>query len=169
MPFNWLDFILIGLLGISGLVGLMRGLVREVLSLLTWGAAIWVGIQHSGMLATSLATLIPSPTLRLAVAFGILFIATFMLATVIGLVMTRLLERTGLSGIDRFAGLGFGLARGALILSVMVFLARSTPFPREPVWQSSKLIPIFQATAVWLEGQIPPGLKPKLNLESSPH
>ena len=169
MPFNWLDFVLIGLLGISGLVGLTRGLVREVLSLVTWGVAIWVGIQFSGELAAFIGTAIPSPTLRLALAFSILFIASFLLATLVGVILTRILETTGLSGIDRLAGLVFGLARGALILSVMVFLARTTPFPREPVWQSSKLIPVFQATAVWLEGQIPPGLMPKLNVGSSTH
>jgi membrane protein required for colicin V production len=169
MPFNWLDFVLIGLLGISGLVGLTRGLVKEVLSLVTWGVAIWVGIQFSGELAPFLGSAIPSPTLRLALAFSILFIASFLVATLVGILLTRILETTGLSGIDRLAGLVFGLARGALILSVMVFLSRSTPFPKEPVWQSSKLIPIFQATAVWLEGQIPPGLMPKLNVGSSSH
>lgn len=158
MTFNWLDLVIIGIMGVSGLVGLVRGLVREVLSLVAWGAAIWVGITFSSQAAVFLETAIPSPTARMAAAFAILFLLTLMLAGMVGFLLTRMLESTGLSGIDRFAGLLFGVARGVLIIAVLVFLAKETPLPKEIWWKESQLIPLFQSLALWLASQLPPGV-----------
>jgi membrane protein required for colicin V production len=169
MGLNWLDLLMIGVMGVSGLVGLMRGLLREVLSLMTWGVAIWAGIRFSQDLALYLDSFIPSPTARIAAAFGILFIITLILAGMFGYLMGRLLDTAGLSGVDRSAGLLFGVARGILILTVAVFLSRSTPFPKEPIWQSSQLIPVFQSLAIWMEAQIPPGLLPRLGEKIPSH
>lgn len=169
MAFNWLDLFIIGLLGLSALVGLVRGLVREVLSLVSWGLAIWVGITFSGTLEGYLESSIPSPTARIAAAFGILFILTLLITGMIGFLLTRMLESTGLSGIDRFAGLLFGLARGVLIIAVLVFLARSTPLPKEAWWRDSQLMPMFQSIALWLESQLPPGFVPRLDSKSVSH
>ena len=157
MALNWLDFAIIGVMGLSGLVGLVRGLVREVLSLVAWGLAIWVGVSFSGQAAMYFEQTIPSPTVRVAAAFGILFLLTLMLAGMVGFLLTRMLETTGLSGIDRLAGLLFGVARGVLIIAVLVFLARETPLPKESWWRESQLIPLFQSLALWLSSQIPPG------------
>jgi membrane protein required for colicin V production len=80
-----------------------------------------------------------------------------------------MLESTGLSGIDRFAGLLFGLARGVLIIAVLVFLARTTPLPKEAWWLDSQLMPMFQSIALWLESQLPPGFIPHLDSKSVSH
>ena len=169
MALNWVDYFIIAVMGLSGLVGLVRGLVREVLSLLSWGLAIWVGVTFSGVLEGYLEAAIPSPTARIAAAFGILFLLTLMLAGMVGFLVTRMLESTGLSGVDRLAGLLFGLGRGVLVISVLVFLARSTPLPREPWWQASQLMPIFQSVALWLEAQLPPGFVPRIDSKPTSH
>jgi membrane protein required for colicin V production len=159
-PLNWLDILILGVLVISSLVGLARGLVREVLSLVAWGLAIWVGITFSGLVADYLETSIPSPTARSAAAFGILFLVTLLIAGMVGSMLTNLLQVTGLSGIDRVAGLLFGLARGILVITALVMLAQQTPVPRE-IWRSqSQLIPLFQSLVVWVTAQLPPGLIP---------
>lgn len=163
MAFNWLDFAMIGVMGLSGVVGLVRGLVREVLSLVAWGFAIWVGVSFSGQATVYLEQAIPSPTARLAAAFGILFLLTLLVAGMIGFLLTRMLETTGLSGIDRLAGLLFGVARGVLIIAVLVFLARETPLPKEAWWQESQLIPLFQSLALWLSSQLPPGFMSRVS------
>ncbi len=169
MALNWLDLLIIGILGLSGLVGLVRGLVREVLSLVTWGLAIWAGITFSGVLEGYLESSIPSSTLRVATAFGILFVLTLLIAGMVGFLLTRMLESTGLSGIDRIAGLFFGLGRGVLIIAVLVFLARSTPLPKESGWRDSQLMPMFQSIALWLESQLPPGFVPRLDSKTVSH
>jgi membrane protein required for colicin V production len=164
--FNALDWVMIGLMGLSGLVGLFRGLVREVLSLLTWALAIFVAIRFSPDFARLFETILHSPTMRLVAAFALLFVVSLILAGMLGYLLTRLLELSGLSGIDRLAGLIFGVARGALILAVGVFMARTTPFPKEVQWQESRLIPVFQSLALWLEAQVPPGFVPKFGDKS---
>ena len=169
MALNWVDYFIIAVMGLSGLVGLVRGLVREVLSLISWGLAIWVGVTFSGVLEGYLEAAIPSPTARIAAAFGILFLLTLMLAGMVGFLVTRMLESTGLSGVDRLAGLLFGLGRGVLVISVLVFLARSTPLPREHWWQASQLMPMFQSVALWLEAQLPPGFVPRLDSKPTSH
>ncbi len=98
MTLNWVDPCIIGILGISGLIGLVRGLVREVLSLVSWGLAIWVAITFSDTLELYLLNAIPSPTIRLAAAFGGLFLLTLMASSLLGVLMMRLLETTGLAG-----------------------------------------------------------------------
>ncbi len=166
MSFNGLDLFIIVVMGVSGVVGLVRGLVREVLSLVAWGLAIWVGIRFSSQLAVYLEPAIASSTARTAAAFGILFLLSLMLAGMVGFLLTRLLESTGLSGVDRVAGLLFGVARGALVLTVLVFLARSTPMPKTTWWHESQLVPLFQSLAIWLSSQLPPGLVPPLDTQA---
>lgn len=169
LGFNWLDLLIIGIMGLSGLVGLVRGLVREVLSLLAWGLAIWVGITFSGQAAVYLESSIAAQGARTVVAFGVLFLVTLMVAGMFGIVLTRLLETTGLSGIDRLAGLFFGVARGVLIITVLVYLARETPIPREAWWKESQLIPLFQSLALWFSSQLPPGFMRRVSAKPLSH
>jgi membrane protein required for colicin V production len=168
-PFNWLDLCIIGVMGLSGLVGLVRGLVREVFSLAAWGVAIWVSLHYGATVAVYLESLIPLPSARAAAAFALLFLVTLMLAGLAGFLLSRLIESTGLTGVDRLAGLLFGLARGMLIIAVLVFLAKETPFPQDPWWKASRLIPLFQSLAIWLASQIPPGYVSRLGSQIISH
>ena len=168
-PFNGVDLCIIGVMGLSGLVGLLRGFVREVFSLFTWGLAIWVGLHYGNSVADYLVEMIPMPSARAAAAFAILFLGTLMLVGMVGFVLSRLIQSTGLSGIDRLAGLLFGIARGVLVVTVLVFLARETPFPKDPWWQKSQLIPVFQSLAVWLAKEIPPGYANRLGSQINTH
>ena len=153
---SWVDGGLIGLIGLSGLIGLARGLIREVFSLAAWGVAIWAALRYDQAVASYLETVIPLPSVRLLVAFGLVFMVTLALASLAALWLNRLIQHTGLSGIDRLAGLLFGTARGVLVVAVLVFLAGATPLPEDPWWKESKLIPPFQSLALWLRDRIPP-------------
>jgi membrane protein required for colicin V production len=168
-PFNWLDLCIIGVMGISGLVGLVRGLVREVFSLAAWAVAIWSGLHYGGQVADYLQNMIPLPSARAAVGFTLVFLVVLMFAGLFGYILARLIETTGLSGVDRLAGLLFGLARGALVVTVLVFLAKETPFPKDPWWLESRLVPLFQSMAIWLSQQIPPGYASQLGSQIISH
>jgi membrane protein required for colicin V production len=152
---TWVDGCLIGLIGLSGLIGLVRGLIREVFSLAAWGAAVWVGLRYDHEVAGYLETAIPLPSARLAVAFALLFIATLAVAGLAAVLLSKLVQHTGLSGVDRLAGLVFGTARGVLVVAVLVLLAGATPLPEDSWWKESKLIPPFQSLSLWLRDQIP--------------
>ena len=154
----WIDYSIIGVIVFSLVIGVARGFVKEVLSLTTWAVAIWVGINYSREIATLLQAHIANPSARLAAAFGILLLLTLIAGALIGFVLNALVKKTGLSGTDRLIGLFFGIARGVLMVSLLVLLAGLTPLPEDPWWKESHLIPHFQKLALWLRNYIPGGL-----------
>jgi membrane protein required for colicin V production len=166
---NWLDLCLVGIIGISGLIGLMRGLVRELFSLAAWGVAVWVGLRYGRDLAAYLEKTISLPSARVAVAFGILFVGTLILAGLLAFFVGRLIDSTGLSGTDRLLGLVFGIARGVLGVCVLVLLAGATPLPDDPWWKESKLIPPFQELSLWLRHKVPSEYASRIKAPLAPH
>jgi membrane protein required for colicin V production len=156
--YSWMDYCLIGLIAVSALIGLSRGLIREVFSLAIWGTALWVGLHYNQVFAAHLERAIPLDSARMAVSFLVIFIGILLLGGMLAFLVGKLVDTTGLGGTDRLAGLLFGVARGVLMVAVLVLVAGVTPLPAEPWWKQSKLIPPFQSLALWLRTQIPSGL-----------
>lgn len=152
---NWTDYIIIGILAISVMVGLWRGLISEVLALAIWIAAFWVAWAFGPVVAEHLDRLITLPSARIIVAYGICFITVLMLGALLRFIISRLVESTGLSGTDRLLGMLFGFFRGVLLVTLLVFLIGFTAFTRDPWWQQSVLLPQFQRVAAWLEQRVP--------------
>jgi membrane protein required for colicin V production len=150
----WVDYVIIGIITLSALISLMRGFVREALSLLVWVVAFWIAWAFFRELALQL-DVISVPSVRLGVSFAILFVTTLVLGALVNFLAGQLVEKTGLSGTDRLIGVVFGAARGALLVAVLVWLAGLTPFPNDPWWQESRLIVFFQELAVWLKSLLP--------------
>jgi membrane protein required for colicin V production len=123
-----------------------------------WLGAGWVALHYNHAFAAYLEKAIPPEPARMAVSFVAIFIGVLLLGGMVGFLLGKLVSSTGLGGTDRLAGLLFGVARGALIVAVLVMLAGVTPLPEEPWWKQSRLIPPFQNLAVWLRGQVPAGL-----------
>lgn len=151
----WIDYCIAGIIGLSAVIGLLRGLIREVFSLCAWIAAVWIGLRFSRDFSVYLDTLIPLPSARMATSFGALFFASLILASLIAFVLHKLVQSTGLTGTDRLAGMVFGIGRGIVVISVLVLLAGITPLPADPWWKQSALIPPFQSLALWLRDQLP--------------
>lgn len=161
----WIDYAIIGLISISLIIGLFRGLVREAFALVTWGVAFWVGLTFSSPFATLLENSIADPTIRIASAFIVLFFLTLIIGASVNKLLSALISKTGLTGTDRLAGLAFGLARGVLLVIILVMIAGLTPMPESSWWQESQLLPYFQTLAVWLKTHIPAGMADYLNFQ----
>ena len=159
----WIDYAILGLIGISATIGLFRGFVREAFSLATWAVAFWVGLSFSNAFSEYLQSVIDLPSVRIAVAFVILFLLTLILGSLLGYLLAQLVTKTGLTGSDRFAGLLFGIGRGIVVVAVLVLLAGLTPLPSDPWWQDSTLIEPFQSLALWLRDQLPTGVAGKID------
>lgn len=159
----WVDYVILGFLGISGLLGLLRGFVREIFSLLAWALAVWLAASYAEAFSPRLETLIEPGPLRKAAAFCIILFVTLVLGGIVGSLIAKLVSRAGLSGTDRLVGLVFGLVRGALLVAVLVLVAGLTPMPQASWWKESKLVPPFQALAVWVRDQLPAGWLAHLN------
>jgi membrane protein required for colicin V production len=89
------------------------------------------------------------------VAFAALMLVSLVVGGLVNFLVIQLVERTGLSGTDRLIGMVFGLARGVLVIAVLVLVAGLTPFPGDPWWQESRLIPYFEELALWLGELLP--------------
>ncbi len=165
--FIWVDYCIIGLIALSALIGLSRGLIREVFSLVIWGTALWLGLHYNHVFSVYLEHAIPAESVRLAVSFLVIFIGILLLGGMLVFLVGKLVDITGLGGTDRLAGLLFGIARGVLIVAVLVLLAGVTSLPADPWWKQSKLIPPFQSLALWLRTQIPSGLLAQVKFPES--
>ncbi|PLR34433.1 colicin V production protein [Chimaeribacter coloradensis] len=145
----WIDFVIIAIIGFSALVSLIRGFVREALSLVTWGCAFFVASHYYPYLAIYF-TRFQEELVRNGIAIGILFIATLLVGAVVNYVIGSLVERTGLSGTDRVLGVCFGALRGVLIVAaILFFLDTFTGFSQSADWKQSQLIPQFSYIIRW--------------------
>ena len=124
------DIALLAILGLSVLVGLLRGFTYEVLALLGWVAAYFA------------AQWIPLGAPGSALNQGAAFVATFLLALIAWAFATRLVtllvKSSPLRPFDRVLGAGFGLLRGVVVLLVIATVVSLTPWARSPAWQSSQ-------------------------------
>ncbi len=152
---NWLDWIVIGLISLSVVVSLFRGLIREVMSLLVWGVALWIALRFSNVGADFLVGYIELPSARQAVAFGLFFLVTLLVGGIASYLIGQLVEKTGLSGTDRMMGALFGILRGVAVVLLLVLFAGFTPVTKDPWWQASVIMPHFERLAVWASSYLP--------------
>ncbi|HKJ08040.1 MAG: CvpA family protein [Gammaproteobacteria bacterium] len=160
---TWVDYGILAVIGVSALVSLVRGFVREAFSLASWVAALWIALAFFEPLSGRLAQWISIPSLRLGAAFAVLFLAVLLLGALIGYLAGQLVQKTGLTGTDRVLGMVFGFGRGMIIVAVLVLLAGLTAMPRDPWWSESQLLPHFQHLALWLRGFLPGDIAARIN------
>ncbi|MDX1569264.1 MAG: CvpA family protein [Xanthomonadales bacterium] len=163
----WVDYIIVAVIIVSVVISLFRGLIREVTALAIWLAAFWVAFQFADDGARMLGDGFGVPSARLAIAFAVLFLVTLLLGAIAGLAVDKLVETTGLTGTDRFLGMFFGMLRALVMVTAIVMVAGLTPFPRDPWWQESVLIPRFQILAEWAETYMPPEVRSYLDFGAS--
>lgn len=145
---NEVDAAILGVTVVSCLFGLWRGLIKEVLSLLTWIAALLVARVYSEYLAGWLVNMIDSSSVRYVTAFAVIFVVVMMVGTVLNHLMAKLLTITGLKLADRLLGGVFGIARGVIIVLVIVFIL-SVFVSETERWRQSMLIPYSMAAIEW--------------------
>ena len=147
-----LDWALLVVFGISMLVSLWRGFVREALSLLGWVAAFIIANLFVDPLAQAMAGAIANDTGRYIVAFALLFVVTLVVFTVLVKVAGSLVRMAGLSVLDRLLGTVFGFARGAIIVLVLAWVMKNlAPEQYGKLVHQSQLMPQIAMLADWVE------------------
>lgn len=131
------DYAVLAIAGFSVLLSIMRGFIREILALASWVAAFFVAKIYTLELAPLLPQSIPSDGLRYLAAFIILFLATLLVGSLLAIALSQLFKNIGLNWLDRLLGVIFGLARGLIIVGVLVFLAGFTTLPQDTRWRSA--------------------------------
>lgn len=149
MDFTWIDWLITGIIVISALISLKRGFFKEVLSLCTWVAAVFVAWSFGGALAVHFTDYFDTPSVRVMVACGLLFIATLLVGALVNRIIAELVQATGLSGTDRLLGMAFGGLRGCILVILLVGLIGFAPIQQDNAWVNSVLLPHFLLLADW--------------------
>lgn len=168
MELGWPDYIIIGMISVSVLVGLLRGVIKEVFALLIWVAAFLVAYNFTDIVAGWLEGGVSLPSARTAIGFTGLFVTTLLVGALLSYLMGQLVEKTGLTGTDRLIGGVFGLVRGLALAVALIIMTAFTPLPRDSWWQESPLIQRLLPMADWATGLMPDSIRDLLykNAES---
>ncbi len=148
MELNSLDAAILLIVFLSAAVGVARGLIREVLSLASWVAALLAGWFYSARAAELLAGVVENPQVRHVMAFGLLAAAVVAAGALLARLLVEAARRTGLRPVDRLAGGAFGAARGTVVVLIVVFVARPLA-SGTGLWQGSRLIPYGDGAIEW--------------------
>lgn len=141
------DYLVLFVLVCSILISTMRGLVKEVLSLLGWVIAFIVANAFGEPLAQLLPASISSNTMRLIIAFIALFIGVRLATMLLAKALEGLIKAGGLTVADRGLGGLFGLARGMVIVLAVVLLCGMTAVPQQPFWENALFSPLAETAA----------------------
>ena len=160
---TWVDYAIFAIVGISILLSIIRGLVRELLALASWVMAFVV----AQMLATNVEPLlpagIPGPQMRLLAAFLAVFLLVLLVMTLLAITVSSLIKSARLGAIDRVLGALFGLVRGVAIVMTVVLLAGLTSLPRQPAWRHAMSSAPLEALANVVKVWLPYGLAQHIN------
>ena len=157
------DYSFLLILAVSVFISVIRGLVREVLSLLSWIGAFIVAKFGSPLVASWLSGLIDHPQIRIGFSFVLVMVASVMLFSLLSLQVAKVVKMTGLSSTDRALGAFFGLARGVLVAVVLVLLASLTPLPQERFWRDAFFRYPLETMADWMKPRLPDEVKQRMD------
>ena len=161
---NWVDLVVLALMLVSGLLGAMRGLVREVLGVAAWVAAGFVAGPYGAFrsVAPWVRRHVADPGIADMVAFGGIFLIVLILLWLVVRTLSNAVRGSALGGLDRSLGLVFGLGRGAALLAVAYILlgigVAVEQWPA-PILEARSL-PAIHHGAEWLADQLPPTYRP---------
>jgi membrane protein required for colicin V production len=157
------DYLVLFVLVSSVIISTLRGLVKEILSLLGWIVAFVVANAYGATLAPMLPELLPGETARLIMAFVLLFLGVRILMGLLSLAIGALITATGLSLADRGLGGLFGLARGIVIVLAAVILCGMTSIPQQDFWRNALLSPMAETGARTVKPFLPAALAQHVN------
>ncbi len=138
---TWVDWIVIGVIGFSALLGLWHGLIREVLALVGWIAAGVCAAVFGSEVASMLPAAVPGPGLRLILGVALTFVAVRLGVGLVSFIIARIARAVGVGIGDRMLGGLFGAARGVVVLLLAVLIAGLTSLPKDPGWRDSMFAP----------------------------
>lgn len=158
---TWFDFGVLIVLGMSLVISLFHGLIREMVSLGGWVGGFILATLFGGRVAELMPQSL-GPLLGALLGFLLVFASILAIGWVAGLALSSAVRASGLGPADRALGAIFGLVRGLIIVLVVVLLAGLTPLPREPFWRDAVLSGPFETAALALRPFLPEGLAHRL-------
>ena len=157
------DYVFLLILAVSMVISVIRGLVREVLSLASWIGAFIIAKYGAPVVSGWMSGLIEHPKMRIAFSFVLVMVAVVLLFSFLSLQIVKIVKMTGLSSTDRALGAFFGLARGVLVGVVLVLVLSLTPLPRESWWRNAFFRYPLETMASWMQPRLPETVQERMN------
>lgn len=157
MPITLLDIIVLAVMLLSGLLAMIRGFMREILSIAAWGAAALTTLYAFPKLLPTAKTYFNNDTIAMIAVVAGVFLGTLLVATIITSRISDMVLDSRIGALDRTLGFLFGLGRGLLIVVVaFLFFAWLVPDKQQPDWvRSAKSLSVLQSSGVWLQSLLP--------------
>jgi len=156
--------ILLVLLG-STLIGLLRGFVREAVSLAFWIVAIWAAWKLGPVVEPHLGGLLADPKVAPWIGRLVVLVLVLLIGWVIGMLLSYFTRSVGLGPLDRFIGLLFGIVRGLVLMGLMIIGGELLHMNQEDWWSRSKLVPYGETVGDWLRAMVGERGEPWAKLE----
>lgn len=152
---NGLDWAIIGIVALSMLFAFTRGVTRELIALVAWVLGFFAAVTLSPLVGSWLPEFGDYPVIRYVVAFAAILLAALFAGALIAWPLGSFIRKVGLGFVDRFLGGVFGIARGVVLVLVLVLVAGVTGVPRQDWWQNAAFIPPLVAAALSLKPWLP--------------
>ncbi len=153
MHMIWLDYFLLAIVLLSAIFGLWRGLVREIVAVLTWIVMVLAMLYYAPILAPNLHIVTTSPVAQRYLSYIILFVVIFVLGWLLGRLVNGLVMVSGLSFINRILGGVFGLIRGLIILLLIVYFVSLGAWQNSQLWKHSQIANWLGQVLIVIENQ----------------
>jgi len=152
------DLVVLGIVVLSVMLGVMRGGVKEILSLAAWVLAFLAARLFADTAAGWMPAIVSNPALRYLGGFVLVFVIVMALAMLISLLLAESLKAAGLGALDRLLGAAFGMVRSVAIVLTLVLLAGLTELPKTDLCKHALFAPYLVRLAVMAEPWLPDGL-----------
>jgi membrane protein required for colicin V production len=157
---NGADYLILGVITFSVILGMVRGFVRESVALLAWLGGIWLAWRYAPLVEPLLDGLVDAPPVSTWVARAIIVVSAVIVGWMVAALLTYVLRHSSLSIlVDRLLGVFFGVLRGAVVVAVFVMLAQTVELNKADWWHRSRLLPYATEFAGWIQAFAETGMK----------
>lgn len=149
---NGADYLILGVLALSMLLGFIRGFVREAIGVISWLGGLWLAWRYAHVLEPLLAGRVGDPPVSTWAARTLIVLGVLVIGWIMAGILSYMLRHSGLSiAVDRILGLVTGFVRGAVVVAVFVLLGQFVQLTQTSWWKSSRLMPYASEAAGWLQ------------------
>lgn len=159
---TFFDYVVIGIVALSLVFGLWRGVIGELVALAAWGVGLFAAIHFGDALGNMIFTGVSDPSLRLLAGCVAVFIGVLILAALIRMLLQSVIKALGLTLSDRLLGMAFGLARGVLVAMILVALGGMTSAPKQIWWREATLSPPLETAVMVVRPWLPDDLAKRI-------
>jgi membrane protein required for colicin V production len=148
-------------------VGVLRGAIREVMNIIGWVLAFILAHAYAKDIAPLFAEWAGEPAVRTVLAWIAIFLGALVVCALIASLLSEVVRKFGLSGLDRGVGALIGLARAVLILLAITLAIGLTRIPQTETWKQATVTPTLEAMALYARGVLPESVAAKVSFRAA--